>query len=112
MMKPYLRDRQREAKVSTVTGIVLTVAVHVLACLLCVFTGMKYIYPPPQEQTFLVDFSEDEPQPVRRQNRGRQPQAEEIDKTKPVAAVLCSISVMSRLLCRRRKSTKTPCSRE
>lgn len=60
MMKPYLRDRQKEAKVSTVTGIVLTVAVHVLACLLCVFTGMKYIYPPPQEQTFLVDFSEDE----------------------------------------------------
>ena len=39
MMKPYLRDREREAKVSTVTGIVLTVAVHVLACLLCVFTG-------------------------------------------------------------------------
>ena len=37
MMKPYLRDREREAKVSTVTGIVLTVAVHVLACLLCVF---------------------------------------------------------------------------
>ena len=73
MMKPYLRDRQKEAKVSTVTGIVLTVTVHVLACLLCVFTGMKYIYPPPQEQTFLVDFSEDEPQPVRRQNRGRQP---------------------------------------
>lgn len=60
MMKPYLRDRQKEAKVSTVTGIVLTVTVHVLACLLCVFTGMKYIYPPPQEQTFLVDFSEDE----------------------------------------------------
>lgn len=60
MMKPYLRDREREAKVSTVTGIVLTVSIHVLACLLCVFTGMKYIYPPPQEQTFLVDFSEDE----------------------------------------------------
>ena len=87
MMKPYLRDREREAKVSTVTGIVLTVAVHVLACLLCVFTGMKYIYPPPQEQTFLVDFSEDEPQPIRRQNRGRQPQAEEIDRTKPVELI-------------------------
>lgn len=84
MMKPYLRDRQKGAKVSTVTGIVLTVAIHALACLLCVFTGMKYIYPPPQEQTFLVDFSEDDPQPIKRQNRGRQPQAEEIDKTKPV----------------------------
>ena len=125
MMKPYLRDREREAKVSTVTGIVLTVAVHVLACLLCVFTGMKYIYPPPQEQTFLVDFSEDEPQPIRRQNRGRQPQAEEIDRTKPVELIQRSesphrsgeartrpprlsrtILVMSRLLCRKEEINK------
>ncbi len=94
MMKPYLRDREKEAKVSTVTGIVLTVTVHVLACLLCVFTGMKYIYPPPQEQTFLVDFSEDEPQPVRRRNertaasgRGdRQDQAGGADTKKRVAS--------------------------
>ena len=83
MMKPYLRDREREAKVSTVTGIVLTVSIHVLACLLCVFTGMKYIYPPPQEQTFLVDFSEDEPQPVRRQNRGRQHRPRRLTRQSP-----------------------------
>ena len=53
-MKPYLREREKESKVSTVTGIVLTVAVHVLACLLFVFSGLKYIYPPPQEQTFVI----------------------------------------------------------
>ena len=71
-MKPYLREREKESKVSTVTGIVLTVAVHVLACLLFVFSGLKYIYPPPQEQTFVIDFQEEE-QPVRRQTFGRQP---------------------------------------
>lgn len=85
-MKPYLREREKESKVSTVTGIVLTVAVHVLACLLFVFSGLKYIYPPPQEQTFVIDFQEEE-QPVRRQTFGRQPQAEEIDRTKPIELI-------------------------
>lgn len=85
-MKPYLREREKESKVSTVTGIVLTVAVHVLACLLFVFSGLKYIYPPPQEQTFVIDFQEEE-QPVRRQTFGRQPQAEEVDRTKPIELI-------------------------
>lgn len=86
-MKPYLRDRKKEENVSTVTGIVATVAVHVAAILACSFTGLSYIYPPPQEQTFLVDFSEDEETVVKRQPRGRQPQAEEIDRTKPVELI-------------------------
>lgn len=84
MMKEYLRERQKESKVSTVTGIVLTIAVHVLACFLFVFSGMKYIYPPPEEETFVIDFTEEE-EPVRRTARaGRQPQAEEVDLTRPV----------------------------
>ena len=87
MMKQYLREREKEAKVSTTTGIVLTVAVHLVVLLSCAFTGLKYLYPPPQEQTFLIDFEEDEPQPVRRQMNGRQPQAEEIDLTKPVELI-------------------------
>ena len=87
MMKQYLREREKEAKVSTTTGIVLTVAVHLVVLLSCAFTGLKYLYPPPQEQTFLIDFEEEEQQPVRRQLNGRQPQAEEIDITKPVELI-------------------------
>lgn len=87
MMKPYLRERDKEAKASTVTGIVLTVSLHVAVCLLFVFTGLKYIYPPPQEQSFLIDF-EEEQEPVRPPVVvGNQPQAEKIDKTKPVELV-------------------------
>jgi hypothetical protein len=71
MMKQYLREREKEAKVSTTTGIVLTVAVHLVVLLSCAFTGLKYLYPPPQEQTFLIDFEEEEQQPVRRQLNGR-----------------------------------------
>lgn len=86
-MKQYLREREKEAKVSTTTGIVLTVAVHLVVLLSCAFTGLKYIYPPPEEQTFLIDFEEEPPQPIRRQLRGRQPQAEEVDRTKPVELI-------------------------
>jgi len=86
-MKPYLREREKEARISRITGIVLTVAVHLLACLLFTFTGLKYIDPPPQEQTFLIDF-EDETEPVRRStDLGREPQAEEVDLSKPVELV-------------------------
>lgn len=84
MMKPYLREREKETKASTVTGIALTVAVHVLACLLFVFTGLSYIYPPPEEQAFVIDFEEEEERPKPVPTRGRQPQAEEIDRTKPI----------------------------
>ncbi|MBR3442004.1 MAG: TonB family protein [Bacteroidales bacterium] len=86
-MKQYLREREKEAKVSTMTGVVLTVAVHLVVLLSCAFTGLKYIYPPPEEQTFLIDFEEDEAQQIRRQRIGRQPQAEDIDKTKPVELI-------------------------
>ena len=86
-MKQYLRERERDAKVSTTTGIVLTAAVHLVVLLSCAFTGLKYIYPPPEEQTFLIDFEEDTPDPVKRQLRGRQPQAEDVDKTKPVELI-------------------------
>ena len=87
MMKQYLREREKEAKVSTTTGIVLTVAVHLVVLLSCAFTGLKYIYPPPEEQTFLIDFEEEEPQQIRRQRLGRQPQAEDGDRAKPVELI-------------------------
>ena len=48
---------------------------------------MKYLYPPPQEQTFLIDFEEEEQQQIKRQAIGRQPQAEDVDKTKPVELI-------------------------
>ena len=41
-----------------VTGLAATAAAHVLVCIFGAFSGLKYIYPPPEEQTFLIDFSE------------------------------------------------------
>ena len=84
MMKQYLRDRKKKSETATVTGVVLTVAVHLVALLFCSFTGIKYLYPPPQEQAFLIDFEEEEQPVIRRQRYGRMPQAETVDKQKPV----------------------------
>ena len=71
--------RERNAKI---TGIILSVAAHVCALALVSTTGLKYIYPPPQEQPMLIDFSE-APE-LLQQPQGQEPLAEEVDLTRPV----------------------------
>lgn len=86
-MKPYLRERNKEEKTSNVTGLVLTAGVHLVIFLCCALTGMKYLYPPPEEQSFLIEFEEEPTPQVKRSDTGRQPEAEEIDLTKEVELV-------------------------
>ena len=61
MAEPYKDERKRQAKVSTATGIALTLTVHVAVIVFGSMSGLKYLYPPPQEQAMLIDFSEAEP---------------------------------------------------
>jgi len=84
-MKQYLRERGERERNSVMTGIVLTLAIHVCAAVLVSFTGIKYLYPPPAENTFLLDF-EDELVDTE-QNPGRQPMGEDVDKEKPIELV-------------------------
>lgn len=56
-MKGYLRDRQAQEKVSRWTGVGLTVAVHVIVVLCFVFSGFRYVWPPPQER-ILISFED------------------------------------------------------
>ena len=79
--------RQRRERNAKITGIIMTVVLHLCALVLVSFSGLKYIYPPPQEQTFLIDFTEVEQEPVRQIFNGSQPQAEEVDVTKPIELV-------------------------
>ena len=44
-------------------GIGLTAAFHALLLGICISSGLKCIYPPPQEQAFLMEFPE-EPEPA------------------------------------------------
>lgn len=85
-MKQYLRERNERERNSVMTGVVLTLAVHVCAALLVSFTGIKYLYPPPAENTFLLDFEEEvEVKPV--QKSGREPRGEDVDKEKVIELV-------------------------
>lgn len=74
---------------SNIIGIVMTLVAHLCLLALVSFTGLDYIYPPPPESTFLLDFEEEEDVTpmIQEQHRGRQPQAEEIDREKPVELV-------------------------
>lgn len=85
-MEQYQRERARQEKISRVTGTVLTVAVHVFLAVFGVFTGLKYIYPPPEEKSILIDFSEDETVPVKTRT-GVQPRSVNPDPSKPLELV-------------------------
>jgi TonB family protein len=88
-MQPYLRTRQQQDRRGRWTGLGITVAVHALAAVFCVTTGLKYLDPPPPETSILINFDEDlqeleKPVPT---EIGRQPQAEETDPDAPVELV-------------------------
>ena len=88
-MQPYLRTRQQQDRRARTTGLVVTGAIHALAAVLCLTMGLKYLDPPPPETSFLIDFEEEVQEPERpvETRVGRQPQAEEVDVTKPVELV-------------------------
>ena len=52
--------REYDESKAKVTGVIMTLVLHACAILLVSFSGLKYIWPPPQETSFLLDFSEDE----------------------------------------------------
>ena len=85
-MKEYIRVREKDEKTSRMIGIVLAVAIPACAAVLCSFTGFSYIWPPPQETSFVIDFTEEIESVVQHRN-GAQPMAEEIDLTKPIELV-------------------------
>ncbi len=85
-MKEYLRERKKTEDRSKVTGIVLTVLLHASALCLVSFSGLSYIYPPPEETSFLIDYTEEEEvrfKPV----YGREPRGEDVDLEKDVELV-------------------------
>ena len=86
-MKEFLAIRQRQERLATLLGVVLAVLVPAAAALTLSFTGLKYIYPPPEETSFILDFTEEDQPKVKIQRRGVTPRAEEVDRTKSVELV-------------------------
>lgn len=86
-MERYRQERQKQENRSLVTGIALTVAVHLVAVLTLGFSGLKYIYPPPQEKTLLIEFEEIAEQDPIQVRTGTQPTAPDADPTQNINLV-------------------------
>ena len=85
------RIRDRNERRGVVTGIAMTVALHVCALVLVSFSGLKYIYPPPEEKSLLIDFSDDATAFVEARY-GSEPQAAEVNLEEAVNFVQRSSS--------------------
>lgn len=86
-MKQYREIRKKTERVSEIGAAVCTVVCHVAVAVFGVFSGITYIYPPPEEQSVLMDFSEDEEKVIVRQTNGSAPQSEDPDRTKKLELV-------------------------
>ena len=85
-MKEFLNIRRIQERVSNLIGMAVAVVIPASASLVLSFTGLRYIYPPPEETSFVVDFTE-ETKVVKHRPRGTQPRSESVDKEKPVTLV-------------------------
>ena len=85
------RIRENSERKGVVTGVVMTAVLHLCALALVSFTGLKYIYPPPQERAMLIDFT-DEPAALVEEQYGTEPQAEEVNLDEAVRLVQQSSS--------------------
>lgn len=88
-MKTYIRDREKQEKVSRWTGIGLTVAAHAALAAFLVLSSLTYLYPPPPEMSFLVDFTDEEEEVAKilESPDGRLPEAENADPEKEIELV-------------------------
>ena len=69
-MKTYLRQRADNRRASNAVGVILTLGLHAAVLLACSYAGLNYLDPPPQEDSFVLDFSEEEEE-VKEIRRGK-----------------------------------------
>ena len=82
-MQPNRTIRQVREQNAKIAGVLMTAVLHLCALVCVSVSGLKYLYPPPREQSMLIDFSE-EPEILTQQLQGREPRAEETDPERPV----------------------------
>lgn len=88
MEQQYIRERERQEKLSRRGGAVFTVIVHT-ALLVCFFhAGFTYLDPPPPEkELILIEFDEPEIERPRQTWNGSRPQAVMPDPSKAINLV-------------------------
>ncbi len=87
-MEQYMKERERQGRLSGVTGVALTVVMHgaLLAC--CFLTGFTYLDPPPPErEQILIEFEEPEINRPKQTWDGTSPRVAEPDPSKDINLV-------------------------
>lgn len=90
----YKLERIRQEHNSRMNGLILTLVVHALLIAVGIFSGLKYLYPPPPEkESILIEFDQDfEVEIDRSSPRGFEPRVEEPDPTRDIHLVQASES--------------------
>ena len=84
----YIRERERQERISRRGGAVLTVIVHAVFFVCFFFAGFTYLDPPPPEQEqILIEFDEPKIQRPRQTWNGSRPQAIKPDPSKDINLV-------------------------
>lgn len=83
----YTQEQYRQKYNAGIFGLVLSIGLNLAIVLLCNFSGLKYIYPPPQEKTLVIDFEEQDPPVIKVRKYGREPSAEQADPKKNLELV-------------------------
>ena len=84
----YIQEREKRAVRSTLTGITLTVSLHVALFAVFFNTGFTYLDPPPPEkEQILIEFEEPVLEKPKQIWNGTQPKAVEPKPTEPINLV-------------------------
>ena len=84
----YIQEREKRAVRSTLTGIALTVSMHVVLAAIFFNTGFTYLDPPPPEkEQFLIEFEQPASEQPKQIWNGTQPKAVEPKPNEPINLV-------------------------
>jgi len=86
-MEDYREQRKKQSTYSNVTGIVVTVVLHGAVIAFGSFSGLKYLDPPPEEKSLLIEFEEVTEQDPIKVRTGAQPRTPEPDPTQHINLV-------------------------
>lgn len=88
MEQQYIRERERQEKLSRRGGAVFTVFVHIALFICFMHAGFTYLDPPPPDkELILIEFDEPEIERPRQTWNGSRPQAVNPDRSKPINLV-------------------------
>lgn len=84
----YIREREKQERLSRTTGAALTVLLHVLLIAIFFRAGFTYLDPPPPEkEMIMIEFEEPEIEKPKQVWNGTRPQAVNPDPTKDINLV-------------------------